>query len=92
MRTALLRSFVRLSPCWPLGVAEAQGNVCTDLEAQLAGIDRGAASGGDPRQYDAPIGQQEKRDRPGDGRGASRRLHGRLPVLQGAARPRSAAS
>lgn len=39
-------------------VAEAQGNICLDLEARLIQLDRGANSGGDTRQYDVPIAQQ----------------------------------
>src|SRR4051812_32082886 len=42
------------------GTAEAQGNICVDLEARLIQLDRGVAggTGGDPRQLDVPIAQQ----------------------------------
>ena len=39
-------------------VAEAQGNICLDLESRLIQINRGAGLGGDTRQYDAPVAQQ----------------------------------
>ncbi len=41
-------------------VAEAQSNVCVDLEARLIQLDRGAqGDGGNARQYDVPIAQQK---------------------------------
>lgn len=41
-------------------VAEAQSNVCVDLEARLIQLDRGTqGSAANPRQYDVPIAQQK---------------------------------
>ena len=61
MRTTYIRSCfaAALAALAASGSAIAQGNICVDLEAQLAEIARGAGSGGDPRQYDAPIAQQQ---------------------------------
>ena len=58
MRTAYFGACVTLLAVLVSGATQAQQNICVDLEAQLAQIDRGSAGGGDPRQYDAPIGQQ----------------------------------
>lgn len=41
-------------------VADAQSNVCVDLEARLIQLDRGSqGNGNDARQYDVPIAQQK---------------------------------
>jgi hypothetical protein len=54
-----LRVAVVLIAAGAASVAEAQSNVCVDLEARLIQIDRGASSGGsNARQYDVTIGQQ----------------------------------
>ncbi len=40
-------------------VADAQSNVCVDLQSRLVQLERGYGSGGNSRQYDGPIAQQK---------------------------------
>ena len=56
-RWTTIAAVIALAVADGAGVAEAQGNICLDLEARLVQIDRGASSG-NRRQYDAPIAQQ----------------------------------
>ena len=60
MRTTYFRSCAAaLAVLLASGTARAQETVCVGLEAQLAQIDGAAGTGGDPRQFDAPIAQQQ---------------------------------
>jgi Protein of unknown function (DUF2865) len=59
MRTAYFGACVAALAVLASGATQAQQNVCVDLEAQLARIDRGQTGAGDPHQFDAPITQQQ---------------------------------